>query len=321
MSVEQVGGLLYRTGSHNHLVKKLDAETDLDSSVSSTQHGYGRNRYKMKILEVIQRYTVESYGVPGSNMELRSSYQFERDLIAKAFLQWAMGKRRLETIVDIGSSTGFLTKKIKVAADKIIAVDVNQKVLDAINDPDITAVQDMLPQLGSLGNASADVVISTDTLYYLPEDAIQIAIDRIHEILKPGGYLIFNDNGNAQSLSKYLAQKFTHDVTVQSPNTLKRTPNFDRLYWIIESQYLYCRGLFNALADPAFDSESDLSELKNRKLVTVCLRHRWLEKLLWLAWLPRFVARQFWSSSFLLNTFCVTARPKDCLWVYQKKSA
>lgn len=271
----------------------------------------------MKTLEVIQHYAIESYGLPGSNMEKRSAYQFRRAQIAEAFHRWAKG-RSIQAIVDIGSSTGFLTRKIKTAARKVTAVDVNRKVLDAIQDPDIATVQDTLPQLQHLPDSSADVVISTDTLYYLSEQDIQIAVRRIHDILQPGGYLIFNDNGNAAALSQYLTSSFRHDATLQSPQTLKGSPNFDKLYWMIEAKYLFCRGVFKALGDPAFDPVRDLSELRERKLVQLCTQHPALRYLLWLAWLPRMLARQLWSSSLLLRLFCVADRPSDCLWVYQK---
>lgn len=272
----------------------------------------------MKTLEVIQHYAIESYGLPGSNMEKRSSYQFRRAQIAEAFHRWAQGQD-IGTLVDIGSSTGFLTRKIKSAARKVIAVDVNRKVLDAINDPDIATVQDTLPALQQLADGSADVVISTDTLYYLSEQDIQIAVGRIHDILQPGGYLIFNDNGNAAALSRHLTSSFTHHATLQSPQTLKTSPNFDQLYWKVEAKYLFCKGVFNALDDPGFDPIRDLSELRERKLVQLCTGHPTLKHLMWLAWLPRALARMFWSSTTLLRLFCVENQPSDCLWVYQKK--
>ncbi len=272
----------------------------------------------MDTLEITQHYAIESYGLPGSNMEKRSSYQFQRSQIADAFHRWAIGKT-IHTLIDIGSSTGFLTRKIKSVAQKVIAVDVNQKVLDAINDPDVTPVQDILPSLARLENASADVVISTDTMYYLSEQDIQIAVRRIHEILKPGGYLVFNDNGNAAALSQHLSASFHHNATVETPQTLRNSPNFDRIYWAVEDKYLFCQGVFNALADPKFDAKKDLSELRTRKLVQLCLGKPWLEHVLWLAWIPRMVARFFWSNNLLLQLFCVRNEPSDCLWVYQKK--
>ena len=66
----------------------------------------------MSTKKIIQHYAIESYAVPGSNMDLRSAYMFRRRLIVDAFLQWADG-RVFDTLIDIGSSTGFLTKKIK----------------------------------------------------------------------------------------------------------------------------------------------------------------------------------------------------------------
>lgn len=230
----------------------------------------------MGTLQTIQDYAITSYASPGSHMPERSAYQIRRQWIADAFHVWAKDKA-IDVLIDIGSSTGFLTRRIKGLAKKVIAVDAERRVLDKIGDPEIDTVLDRLPELSYLQPSSADVIISTDTLYYLSEKDIPLALDRIFTVLRRQGYLVFNDNGNADSLAEYLASSFTFCEIVKAPQSLKSTPNFDWLYFKIEAKYLFCRGLFNALKDPEFDSASDMSELKDGRLVQFCMKHRWIE--------------------------------------------
>ena len=272
----------------------------------------------MNSRQIIQQYAIESYAVPGSNMELRSAYIFRRHLIADAFLQWTKG-RIFDTLIDIGSSTGFLTKKIKVAARHTIAVDANQRVLDAIQDPTIKTVLDELPGMESLAAYSADIVVCTDTLYYLVEDDMNKAVERISQILRCGGHFIFNDNGATDSIQKRLAKDFEFVATVSSGLRLKSKPNFDRLYWLVEARYVFLRGMFNALNDPQFDVATQLSEWRNRRLVQLCERHRWVGKLLWMSWPVRWIARQFWGSDRLLQAWCVEVRSGPAIWIFQKR--
>jgi SAM-dependent methyltransferase len=272
----------------------------------------------MNTLQIIQRYAIESYATPGSNMTLRSAYRFRRALIAQSFLHWANGKR-FDTLIDIGCSTGFLTKKLKVAATRTIAVDANQMVLQVIDDPDIVAVADSLPDLARLHDASADVVVSTDTLYYLGSGDVEKAIDRIYAILRPEGFLVFNDNGNAVDLCSRLEGRFWHVETTMASMALKEAPDFDFLYWLVEAKYVFLRGIFNALDDPTFDPSVQLSEWQHRRLVKTCLDNRWIGSMLWLAWPVRFVARLIWSNDWLLRSLCTEQKATQCLWIWQKR--
>lgn len=267
---------------------------------------------------VMQRFLVEGYGLPGSNMEARSAYQFNRGLIASAFADWAR-PRRFETLIDIGSSTGFLTRQLKPFAAHVIAVDADPRVLACIEDNDIQTIEDRLPELARIQDDSADIVVSTDTLYYLEEADALRALERIAAILRSGGYLVLNDNLLAGRLAGQLDRWFRPVQRIESPNSLKSWPNLDRLYWFVENRYLTCLGVFNALRDPGFDPEVQLSEIKNRGLVGLCLRHRWLRIALPLTWPVRCIARLLWSNNWLLRTFCVQDVPSPCLSVFCRR--
>ncbi|RCS57008.1 class I SAM-dependent methyltransferase [Parvibium lacunae] len=268
-------------------------------------------------LAVIQRYIIESYGQPGSNMSQRAYYQFTRTQIAACFSQWAKDKS-IDTLIDIGSSTGFLTRQLQPFAKRTIAVDANRHVLAAINDPTIETVQDYLPDLEQLPAQLAAVVTCTDTLYYLSDAQLERALTRIAEILTPGGYLIFNDNGNVDRLAQKLASQYRQVAALESPFTVKPKPDFDRCYWWLESRYLLCRGVFRALADPAFDVKRQTSEIQHWPLIRYCLRYPWLRYALPLLFPLRFLSRCIWASTWLFERFCVIAKPSPCLWVYQK---
>lgn len=269
---------------------------------------------------VVQRFLVEGYGLPGSNMEARSAYQFNRGLIAAAFAAWAR-TQHFETLIDIGSSTGFLTRKLKPFATHVVAVDADPRVLAHIEDDDIRTIEDQLPELKHIEDQSADIVVSTDTLYYLEDaDAVR-AIERISEVLRSGGYLVLNDNLMARRLAGKLERWFHLVERIDSSTSLKSWPNVDYVYWLIENRYLTCLGVFNALKDPSFDPDVQLSEIKNRGLVKLCLQHRWLRFALPLTWPLRRLARLVWSSNWLLRTFCVQDVPSPCLSVFRRHVA
>lgn len=71
----------------------------------------------MDTLEITQHYAIESYGLPGSNMEKRSSYQFQRSQIADAFHRWAIGKT-IHTLIDIGKLHRFFDPQNQVLSRK-----------------------------------------------------------------------------------------------------------------------------------------------------------------------------------------------------------
>ena len=269
-------------------------------------------------LAVIQRYVIESYGQPGSNMESRSYYQFTRRQIATCFKEWARDKH-VDVLVDIGSSTGFLTREIKQSAKRTIAVDANAHVLAKIIDPDIEKIQDYLPELKQLKNHLANVVTCTDTLYYLTDLQLERALLRISEILTDSGYLIFNDNGNVDRLTEKLAVNFDLAATLTSPISVKSSPSFDQAYWWIESRYLLCLGVHRALNDPDFNPERDTSQIRQWALIRYCLRYRWIGHLLPLLFPIRAIARFFWSNDWLFRNFCTEEKTSRCLLVYQKR--
>lgn len=266
----------------------------------------------------MQRFLVEGYGLPGSNMEARSAYQFNRGLIASAFAGWAE-TQRFETLIDIGSSTGFLTRQLKPFAAHVIAVDADPRVLARIADEDIQTIEDRLPELGRLQDNSADIVVSTDTLYYLEDADALRALERIAAILRRGGYLVLNDNLLAGRLADKIERWFRPALRIESPSSLRSWPNLDRFYWFVENRYLTCLGVFNALKDPGFDPDLQLSEIKNRGLVKLCLRHQWLRFALPLTWPVRRIARLLWSNNWLLRTFCVQDVPTPCLSVFRRR--
>lgn len=262
-----------------------------------------------------QRYAIEGYASPSSYMDQRSAYQFTRRQIAAAIEAWADG-RTFDRLVDIGSSTGFLTKRIKHLARRVVALDASEKALAAIADPDIETVEDRLPELGSLAEESVDLVVCTDTLYYLSDEDLAASMARIAAILRPGGYLVFNRNEGIDRIAGEAGKHLRETARLTGEHQLSLDP--DRLFWLVESRYMFVKGLFRALRDPRFDRNAGLSELMDFRTVRLCLRHPWLENWLVLAWPVRRLARFIWSNDRLLNAFCVVRRPATLLWVYRK---
>lgn len=269
-------------------------------------------------LATIQRYLIEGYASPSSEMDRRSAYRFIRGQIAETIEAWAAG-RTFDCLVDIGSSAGFLTTRLKHLARRVIALDASPKALAAIGDPRIETIEDRLPELGRLPDASVDLAICTDTLYYLSDQDLAAAIERIHTMLRPGGFLIINGNEQIGRIAREAERHFPSATVLTSDRGLKPSPDFDRLFWLVESRYLFVKGLFRALRDPGFDREVGLSELTHRRTVRICIRHPWLEYGLWLAWPIRRLARVFWSNDRLLRAACVTEERRTLLWVYRRE--
>lgn len=265
----------------------------------------------------IQKYLIEGYGAPSSEMDRRSAYQFTRGQIAAAIVAWADG-RTFDCLVDVGSSAGFLTKRLKHLARRVVALDASEKALAAIGDPDIETVVDRLPELASLPDASVDLAICTDTLYYLPDRDLSASLGRIHEVLRSGGFLIVNGNEQVARITAAAERYFPRALELATDRGLRPSPNFDSLFWLIESRYLFAKGLFRALRDPGFDRHGGLSELADRRIVRVALRYPSLEYTLHLAWPIRRLARFFWSNDRLLRAVCIAEGERPLLWVYQK---
>jgi len=267
-----------------------------------------------------QFYQLLGYVDDGFCAEKRAVYVFRCQMIVKLLKTWAQ-KRNINKLIDIGSSSGFITERIQDVAHQIIAVDADKKALSKIKSKKIKLVKANLPALASVKQSGADIVISFGTLYYLDFDDLEIAIRRIRDLLLPGGFFIVGKEENTNEISTIIKKEFQLVDVCSSPVSIRNEKLIDYLFWAIEARFLFCKALLTAQKSEDWDIGSDFSEHKNRPIVKLCLRYSFVENFLWVFWPLRFIARLIWGNKFLFKLLCVRKQPMDYLWVYQKCSA
>lgn len=95
-------------------------------------------------------------------------------------------------ILDLGAGTGavsnYLSKNINPLA-QVYALDISKEMLEKISNPLIHKIEGSAEQL-PFGNAFFDYVVSRQCLHYI--EHIDIAMDEIFRVLKPGGIFILS---------------------------------------------------------------------------------------------------------------------------------
>lgn len=270
--------------------------------------------------QTLREYRLLSYVNDGFGLESRSVYLFRSGMIIQLLRAWAQNKK-IDLLIDIGCSTGHITKAMSDLVREIHAVDANASSLEKIQVNNVKTIQDTLPRLAKLVPNTADAVMSFGTLYYLDKEDLKIAAARICELLKPGGYFIFNDDdGNVTEFEHLLSHCFCKESVLSAPVSIRQKFLPDKMFWAIEHRFLFYRAIFRALEDPDFDSEVELSPFKNGRVVQICLKHRWLKYCLWTAYPLRVMAKLIWANPILLRLFWIKKQPLQYLWVYRKFS-
>ena len=104
-----------------------------------------------------------------------------------------------ETLVDLGAGTGTLAIEAARQCRKVYAVDVSRSMLDrAANKAESAGVKNVrFIQAGFLTyeheSANVDAVVSLGALHHLPDFWKGIALQRMFEMLRPGGRLLLSD--------------------------------------------------------------------------------------------------------------------------------
>jgi ubiquinone/menaquinone biosynthesis C-methylase UbiE len=107
----------------------------------------------------------------------------------------ALGLGPSSTVVEFGSGTGQFTTAVAALCARVVAVDVSAVMQDRLRqklkDGGIRNVEQVQAGFVTYRHAGqpADLVYSRFALHHLPDFWKAVALDRMHEILRPGGVL------------------------------------------------------------------------------------------------------------------------------------
>ena len=164
------------------------------------QAGWGRTCH-----ERMYRH-VDPYGVGASSYE---STKF--DLVLDA-----IGDERAGRALEVGCGEGILTARLATVADRVVAVDLAEAVIDRVqarfaDEPRVSAERRTLPR--DMPDGSFDLVVVVDVAYYWDVHTLELALDRLAGRLRPGGRLLllhyrgsFGAIGHADTVHAQLAE-------------------------------------------------------------------------------------------------------------------
>jgi SAM-dependent methyltransferase len=123
-----------------------------------------------------------------------NGYQrFRHAQLEEAVAQVASALAR-DALLDIGCATGVLTARLatRFGFRRAVGVDFLATVLDEGRRlfPSLELHEAQLPEM-PFEDASFDLVVASEVLYYLTPEARSKAISEVVRVLRPGGYLLF----------------------------------------------------------------------------------------------------------------------------------
>ena len=109
----------------------------------------------------------------------------------------SLGLERGSTVVDLGAGTGVFTLAAAATGATVIAVDVAAPMVDALRERTAELPNVSVVQAGFLSyvhdGPPVDIVHSRNALHQIPDFWKVVALQRIHDLLKPGGILRLRD--------------------------------------------------------------------------------------------------------------------------------
>jgi SAM-dependent methyltransferase len=103
-----------------------------------------------------------------------------------------LGVGAASTVVDLGAGTGTFALALQPHVGRVVAVDASPAMVAFMRDRGIEAVEGgFLTYEHADGNV--DLVHSRNALHHLPDFWKAVALDRVAQMLKPGGALLLQD--------------------------------------------------------------------------------------------------------------------------------
>lgn len=103
-----------------------------------------------------------------------------------------LGVGATSTVVDMGAGTGSFALAIAPLVGRVVAVDISDAMVSAMRARGIDAVRGGFLTYEHEGDP-ADVVFTRNALHQLPDFWKVIALEHMHDLLRPGGVLLLRD--------------------------------------------------------------------------------------------------------------------------------
>ena len=118
--------------------------------------------------------------------------------------------RELDCVVDFGCGTGLLTEKLREVSSQVLAIEASSKMAEQVREKVMSREWDNVKviavELGNLASGeesarqavedmqgSADLIVASSVLTFIPEENIQATMEQIGRLLKPGGLFCHSD--------------------------------------------------------------------------------------------------------------------------------
>jgi SAM-dependent methyltransferase len=135
--------------------------------------------------------------------------------------------RRFAAALDLGCGTGLLSRRLAAHADTVLGIDISGEAVAqaARRHADVPGLRfeqgDMTALPGSLDGAF-DLLVLTDSLYYLPppltDSALKRAAQRLARLLRPGGICLLANHYFAGLDADSQLSRRIHDCFAWSPD-------------------------------------------------------------------------------------------------------
>ncbi len=148
-------------------------------------------------------------------------------------LKWAAGKAKLsKNILDLGCGTGNTIDSLD-NFEKVFCVDISENMLSLAkeklkNRKNVSFIKDdLLSSLEKVNKENIDTVISTYAIHHLTQEEKHILFEKINDILKDAGKIIFGD-------LMFKDEKYKKEMIKKYPNLAE---DFEKeFFWFIDEE-------------------------------------------------------------------------------------